>query len=100
MFDKLTKVQLLGLVTRYNLINRLSAGYSKFTKPQLIAELKNHIHFNVEKKQFETISNTIHLKAKLVEKIKTNKKNMKDITKKLNAVKNKVDKSFYKWKLE
>ena len=62
MFHKLTKEQLLGLVAKYNLVNRLKAGYSSFTKPVLIKELRNHLTYNETKKEFETKTNSIQLK--------------------------------------
>ena len=62
MFDKLTKEELLGLATQYNIINNLRPGYSKLKKSELIAELKNHLKYNEEKKQFESINNTVNLR--------------------------------------
>ena len=60
MFDKLTKAQLLQLAIQYNLVTKLKAGYSKFKKPELINELKNHLTYNNEQSRFENISKSIH----------------------------------------
>ena len=59
VFHTLNKIQLIDLAKQYNIINKLRNGYSKFTKPELIAELKNHLKYNEQTQKFETLSNSI-----------------------------------------